>query len=220
MQQWLRRPNLAILGYRSFSLRSSLRPLSPAVARLVETHNLNVSAISASGPKNNILKGDVLSFLARPQATSDDRRRRGSASFSVERQQLVKLRTTLNIQQNDQLNRLIAVALCRAAAQQSSPAHWAFIKNAGNENGTRMIQLGASSSAPTSPQGKDQSPFLHITFAGMPQPTDCPVTIEVNVDATHDRYNLQLEHSSSSFDCSQFIKTFTENITDPYMMLL
>ncbi|EDQ93106.1 uncharacterized protein MONBRDRAFT_13994, partial [Monosiga brevicollis MX1] len=40
------------------------RPLSPAVRALVDKHGLDVSQIPATGPKNYLLKGDVLAFMA------------------------------------------------------------------------------------------------------------------------------------------------------------
>eukprot|EP00055_Hartaetosiga_balthica_P012092 m.57623 g.57623 ORF g.57623 m.57623 type:complete len:208 (+) comp7832_c1_seq1:426-1049(+) len=45
---------------------SSNKPLTPAVRFLIHKHNLNADAISATGPKGHILKGDVLNFLANP----------------------------------------------------------------------------------------------------------------------------------------------------------
>jgi len=38
-------------------------PLSPAVSHMVEQYHLNVADIPASGPKNRILKGDVLKYM-------------------------------------------------------------------------------------------------------------------------------------------------------------
>ena len=44
-------------------ITGSTAPLSPAVAHLVELHHLDAGSIPATGPKNRILKGDVLQFL-------------------------------------------------------------------------------------------------------------------------------------------------------------
>jgi len=44
-------------------ITGSTAPLSPAVAHLVELHHLDPVSIPATGPKNRILKGDVLQFL-------------------------------------------------------------------------------------------------------------------------------------------------------------
>lgn len=75
--------------------------LSPAVARLVEEHDLNPSSIKATGPGGRLLKGDVLEHVeskgskearstppAQPQAQT-------SSSESVERVRMSKLRQTV-----------------------------------------------------------------------------------------------------------------------------
>lgn len=42
---------------------NAAKPLSPAVLALVNRHQLDASAIPATGPKGHILKGDLLAFL-------------------------------------------------------------------------------------------------------------------------------------------------------------
>jgi 2-oxoglutarate dehydrogenase E2 component (dihydrolipoamide succinyltransferase) len=54
--------------------------LSPAVRKLIEEHDLDVSAISASGPKGNITKGDVLTAIAQSVDGATKAERRAVAS--------------------------------------------------------------------------------------------------------------------------------------------
>jgi len=46
------------------------KPLTPAVLRLISLHHLDPSKIPATGPKNRLLKGDVLKFLEQGPAKS------------------------------------------------------------------------------------------------------------------------------------------------------
>lgn len=52
--------------FASTATSSSTKSFLPSVSMLIERHNLEaaiVSKIPASGPKNNLLKGDILKFL-------------------------------------------------------------------------------------------------------------------------------------------------------------
>ena len=51
--------------------RNVERPMSPAVRKLAEEHELDLSSITPSGPKGNITKGDVLSALKREDSVID-----------------------------------------------------------------------------------------------------------------------------------------------------
>ncbi|XP_062512891.1 uncharacterized protein LOC134188727 [Corticium candelabrum] len=60
--------SVAAMPAASTTFKPTLLPLSPAVKRLVDEHQLDVNNIAPSGFNGRLLKGDVLEFLAGKQA--------------------------------------------------------------------------------------------------------------------------------------------------------
>jgi hypothetical protein len=185
--------------------------LSPAVQWRVGAYKLDPQRLPATGPKNNILKGDVLSFL----------QNRSTPLVKIP-QKVVLILTEVHTAQlrefvaavhPDMQDRLLAKAVCHALSKVKSPnLSMAVVDNSGIFRGTVGSPISVQSD-----DGKD--PYLWISFVDRDIKGE-GVQVNVNVTRNGDQYTLEVDSRDETVNMNDFLRILTRNVSDPYLMLL
>jgi hypothetical protein len=198
------------------------RSLSPAVLWRVEAYNLKPSILPATGPKRHILKGDILSYLAshpvshsvshsasRSSSTTTE-----SSKFTVTEEQANGLREFVKMVDPGGIAELMLVkAVCAAVARCVRPDAVAIIHDS---SGRRMVKVGGPASTRNT-QKKTASVFIQIVVGN-----DTPIKpgFTVRIDSNDSRYSFEFSGIDADLDMKRFLSILSDNISDPYLMLL
>lgn len=209
----------------SLSMARKRLLLSPAVLNLVTLHRLDPLTIQASGPKNNLLKGDVLAYLASPAQAKN-----GTATFNSTTPPTVTLLLTRdNLQAlaafvsevdlgSRMTEQLLAKAVCHAAAQLVASELTADLYYNGHDQGF-SVQLGGPMSHRKEVGGFDNSSaFLVIDFHPMIRSHAAPLNVAIH--RLDDAYSVKVQCTQAGFDLGRFVNQIAVNISDPHAMLL
>lgn len=196
--------------------------LSPAVLNLVRRHGIDPREVRASGPKNNILKGDVLAYLASPRPRALELASTLSSSdlvtnlvLTAEALQTLRVFASQVDLDSRMTEQLLAKALCHAAAQLASPELVAEIHYSGHDE-SLQVQLGGPLSRKLGPGS--EAPFLAIDFAAKGGRNAAPLAVSIQ---RRDGAKLVEVHCrQTGFDLVAFMHRLSINISDPHAMLL
>lgn len=217
--------------------------LSPAVLWRVQAHGLDFRDIQATGPKHNILKGDVLHYLRQRTVGDSIDAGTGTANNTLPTGPSIMLvLTEANLRAIDEFiqetrgtmmrTHLLVKAICQAIARTCGPAttvalHEAAlpvrIGQAGSPLSSLIIQGGGDG-----PEAEDV--YLRINLDCTQVIPPAPLRITVHLSATGHVTLDMVTNSSASvpsssspmarFDQSIFMRHLYDNISDPFLMLL
>ncbi|PJF18091.1 hypothetical protein PSACC_02095 [Paramicrosporidium saccamoebae] len=185
------------------------RTLSPAVLWRVKAYHLEPSILPATGPKRHILKSDVLSYLASkpPPAPAEPSR------FTVTKEHANGLREFVKMVDPGGIAELMLVkAVCAAIARCARPDAVAVIHDS---RGKRTIKVGEPASTRNIQQA---APIFIQIVVGNNIPAEPGFTVRINEKDA--QYSFEFSGNDTDLDMTRFIATLSDNISDPYLMLL
>lgn len=204
--------------------------LSPAVLWRVAAFALDPQCITPTGPKGNILKADVLSFLGRSPPTPAPASAFAPApaagvqhvSLRFGEHDLRSLRRFVANVGLGMLDDLLAKALCHALAACTSPTLLAAIHRQGGAPLSR--RLGAPLSEHGAPPRSADSVYLRLFLGTDAEEHGHPAApVSASVRRTDDTCTIAIASHDPHLNHTlhaRLLPTLTASIADPYLMLL
>lgn len=203
----------------------------------MQAHELDPRDIPATGPKQNILKGDVLRYLCqRPTTGSTVAARSSSANNGPRGSSFMLVLTATNLQAIDEFvqetrgtmmrTHLLVTAICQAVARTHSPAaivalHEFALPVRIGPVGSPLSQLAKQDEA-----SSDGDVYLRINLDCTRPVPPAPLQITVHTGANgHITLDLATGVSASrpvaaALDQAVFMRNLYDNLSDPFLMLL
>lgn len=205
--------------------RSSV--MGPAVSFKLEVFGIKTEQVVGTGPKNNILKGDVLEHISRlnlkPTKTQVltvdrpiiNRRKLSKGRIILSDDILQSLRYFLEGRgKTDMLDKMILLSILGAFAKVYPPSLWAAFQQDSSEYLYSLLGHPLSRAIPNHP---NDPLFLAISF-DQKLSLDAKVHIVINRDLM--RYTVDIEYPENSLDLDAIETYLLECVQDPTLNLL
>lgn len=191
-------------------LSTQPRVLSPAVLWRVQAYNLSPTDIPATGPKRHILKGDILSYLqSKPSPTSPQP---SISSLLIDDvngvKEFVKMVDPGGIEEI-----VLVQAIRRTASRCMGPELVAILQD--KDGKSRSVVIGEAASSRTIPV---KPPSMRIVV-GNTNRMEADDLFTVRINNTGNQYQFEFSNPKQ-IDMNRFIELLSENVRDPYLMLL
>lgn len=206
----------------------STQTLSPAVYWRVKAHRIDPQAVSATGPKNNILKGDILRYL-QDQSQSPSHNKQNSLPGNYRKYALILTKSNMKaikeftrsdvVEECYIWNALLLKALCHSliGSQGIPPDSWMAIHAL--DGSIKYNHIGSSLSTKCESNDPPEV-FLGINLSCARSIPSAPLIATIHCKLDTVVIELESHSNGTLLDMESLIQHFHRNILDPPLMLL